>query len=115
MPSRLKIEFQFRVWAHPMDGDPAAVSVWCHELESTQPGTRFASEWVLESFQECDFHEIFELDEDSHWQIIGKATISGSFDYFGEYDEDLDIIEYEKVQVPDRFFKGMLPIEGEPH
>jgi len=104
------VEFLFRVWVHPEDGDPPDVEVWWQGLESANHTQRFVSDWVYESFGEYfDFREQFDLDKSKHWQVVGKATIKGSYDSHLEYDETIDIEEFEKVEVPQSYFDGMMP------
>tara|TARA_R110000868_G_scaffold45841_4_gene151811 strand:- start:354 stop:683 length:330 start_codon:yes stop_codon:yes gene_type:complete len=98
-------EFSFRVWIHPVDGDSADIETWCYELEPTDEKRLSIAEWAKEHLANLDLHNLFELNPDKHWQIIGKATLTGSYDYQGEYDEELDLIEFQKAEVPDRWYK----------
>ena len=101
------VEFCFRVWAHPED--PADIEVWHHGLEPTVIGKHtYFAEWARESLSNEDFHELFKLDKSKHWQIVGKMTLNGSYDYFGEYNEEMDLIEFEKAEVPDGWFDDSL-------
>ena len=105
MPSKGKsYEFFFRVWVHPEDGDPPEIEVWYHGLEETNFKKAMVSEWVYEAMTCEDFHEVFKLDKTKHWQVLGTAKIEGWFDYYGEYDESLEIFDFEKVEVPDSWF-----------
>ena len=54
--TRRKVDFMFRVWVSPLDGDPTEIEVWCHELESTDNNTRSVTDWVREAMSEEDFH-----------------------------------------------------------
>jgi hypothetical protein len=99
--SRLKVEFEFRIWVHPVDGDPPDIEVWYSGLESTKSGSVLVSDWVMESLRNEDFHSLFDLDEDKHWQVFGKGTLQGSYDYFGEYDEEFDVVSFTKEEVPE--------------
>lgn len=99
-----KVEFGFRVWVHPKDGDPADIEVWYQELEPTVPGKRCVSDWARESLCNEDFHKLFDLDEDKHWQVVGKGTLHGSYDYYGDYDEEFNVIEFKKAEVPESWF-----------
>ena len=100
-----RCEFMFRVWVHP--ADPADIEVWYHGIESVDSKSRFVSEWARESLINEDFQELFGLDETKHWQVVGKGVIRGSFDYFGEYDEEFDVIEFEAAEVPESYFGPM--------
>lgn len=96
------VEFEFRIWVHPVDGDPPEIQVWYSGLESTKPGEGLISDWAEESLRCEDLHALFNIapDEDKHWQVFGKGRLSGSYDYQGEYDEEFDLIEYQKEEVP---------------
>lgn len=99
-----KVKFNFRVWVHPEDGDPADIEVWHHELEPTEYGKRSVADWAQESLSCEDFHDLFELEKDKHWQVIGTATIEGYFDCFGDYDEHIYVTEFEKAEVPNSWW-----------
>src|SRR5690242_1667049 len=94
-------EFLFRVWVCPKDGEPPRVEVWFHGIEGSNG--RYVSEWVREAMDNLryEFHDLFELPPEGYWQVVGKATIRGWFDYLGEYDEAVYIIEYTKEKVDD--------------
>lgn len=98
-------EFSFRIWVHPELEDPPEIEVWYHGLEITKPGNCFCSEWALNALYDLQskFWDIFDLDKTKHWQVFGRAVVAGRFDYYGEYDEDVDLIEFEKAEVPDGF------------
>lgn len=98
------VEFLFRVWVHPEDEDPQDVEVFYPELEPLEPGTRLRSEWALDSLQNEDFYDLFDLDKTKHWQVVGKGVVRGSYDYYGDYDEELEVVEYRKCQVPESYF-----------
>lgn len=102
--SSKSVEFFFRVWVHPEDGDPADIETWFHGFESVKPGTRYVSEWARDSLSNEDFNDIFGLDKTRHWQVIGKCRLSGCFDCYGEYDETLDVLDFEKSEVPEEWF-----------
>jgi hypothetical protein len=108
MASRVGVEFGFRVWVHPVDGDPADIEVWYQGLESTESGKGLISDWAMESLRNEDFHDLFGLDGDKHWQVVGKGTLTGWFDYFGEYDEEFSVIEFHKAEVPEKWLYGEL-------
>lgn len=91
----------FRVWVSP--ADPPTIEVWYHGLEQCKPDVRFNSEWFAESFSNEDMHDLFDLDRDAFYQVVGKATLTGYFDYYGDYDESLVIDEFEKCVVPEEF------------
>jgi len=107
-----KVEFGFRVWVHPEDGDPADIEVWFQGLEPTESGKCHVSDWAREILCNEDFHDLFDLDKDKHWQVVGKGTLHGWYDYFGEYDEEFDVIEFEKAEVPETWLYGKeLPLD----
>lgn len=93
-----KAEFCFRCWVHPT-GDPSEIEVWFNGLEETKSDRRFVSEWAKDAMECEDLRAIFDLDDSKHWQVVGKAVVSGEFDYWGEYDEDVTIVEFQKAEV----------------
>lgn len=95
-------EFLFRVWVHP--ADPPDIEIWHHDFEPTESGRRSVAEWAKESLSYVDLHDQFDLDESSHWQVIGKAQIDSWFDLYDDYDEELIILEFKKQQVPEEWF-----------
>lgn len=101
-------EFFFRLWVYPEDSDPADIETWYQGLDPTTPdhGSLSIAEWARNHLQEEDLHELFDLDKDKYWQVVGKGTIYGSFDYFGEYDEEFNVIEFQKEEVPEAWFDG---------
>lgn len=99
-----KVEFNFRVWVHPEDGDQADIEVWYQGFEPTNIREVSVADWARESLGYEDFYRLFDLDRTKHWQVVGKATLRSHNDYYGGYDEDLDIIEFEKAEVPEKWF-----------
>lgn len=90
-----KADFMFRVWLYDKDSDiPAEFEIFFIGLEPDDAG-RTVHQWIRESFSEFDFHESFGLSDDRCWQVLGQATLSGSYSFDGEYDED---IEFEVLQ-----------------
>lgn len=87
--------FYFRIWFHP--DDVPEIETWFQGLECDR--CHNVSNWVQSSFSEEDFEKLFDLDISKHWQIVGTAKIRGSHDYYGEYDEEIDIIEFSKQEV----------------
>jgi hypothetical protein len=90
----------FRVWLYS-SGDPDEIEVWYHGIETTDPHKRFVSEWFRESLSYEDLRDLFGVDHEKSWQIVGEATIEGRYDYYGEYDESIDIIRFEKQEIPE--------------
>jgi hypothetical protein len=104
--------FSFRVWVHPKDGDPPEIEIWYQGLEVIAPEPRFVSEWAKESMGCEDFHSLFNLPDDTEWQVVGVASVHGSFDYWGEYDETLEIESFEKAEVPASWYGSGSVDEG---
>ena len=96
------VEFQFRVWVHP--ADPPDLAVWWYGLEPTKSNAGFVEDWICEALENVDLHERFELDPEKDWQVIGKGTLNGYYDYWGEYEDIRNIDEFEKAEVPASFF-----------
>ena len=92
------VEFCFRIWVMGSD-DPPTVETWYQGLERSNG--RYVSDWAREYLDNEDFYKLFELEKGKWYQIIGKATLRGWFDYWGEYDEEMDLISYEKCEVND--------------
>lgn len=109
--NREQAEFNFRAWVHPEDGDAATVEVWYQGLEPTDLKKVSVADWAQESFYNEDFHALFDLDKTKHWQVVGTGKIRGWYDYFGEYDEELTVDDYEKEEVPAEWFNDMLSLE----
>ena len=97
-------QFEFRIWIYPED--PPDIETWCYELEPTVSLRIGIAEWARESLQCEDFESLFSIKEGEAWQVIGKGEISGSYDYYGEYDEMLDVIEFQKEPIPESHLKG---------
>lgn len=113
-----KIEFGFRVWVHPEDGDPPEIEVWYPALEQTVVGQSLVTDWAQESMSYEDFHSIFALDSTKHWQVVGRAEIRAGHDLWGEYDEELIVLEFEVEEVPEEWGYSGLTLdrggEGNP-
>ena len=92
--------FEFRVWTSKQD--VLEVSVWCYELEPDYTSKISSGrEWAQLFLDDCDFHKLLKIDATKNWQIIGKATIKGKYDVFGEYDENIVIHESRRLEVSD--------------
>lgn len=98
------VEFEFRVWVHPADEDPPEIEVWYPGLEETDGKKGLVSDWVRAAMANEDFAAEFGLDPTKHWQVVGKGRLCGSHSYYGEYDEDLSILEFTKAEVPEPYF-----------
>jgi hypothetical protein len=97
-------KFFFRVELSSKAEDDVRVETWYHGIDISGPSTRSISDWVRDSFSELpqypdDWWEVFELDPNKNWQIVGQAKIQGHTNYWGEYDEHIDILECEKAEV----------------
>lgn len=96
-----RAEFNFRIYVHPEGGDLAEIETWYQGLRDLS--RRSVEEWAQMSLCDQDFYKLFDLDKTKHWQVVGKAIIRGWWS-FDEYDEDIDIIEFEKVEVLESSF-----------
>ena len=94
-------EFLFRVWISPEDGDSPQVETWYPGLEDMAPAGRSVAEWAQQVLTDGDIYELFPVGRDKYWQVVGSARLRGWYDSFGEYDEDLTILEYRADEVPD--------------
>lgn len=94
------VHFYFRIWLDVEDGDPPEIEVWYNDLENTEPGNSFISDWAKETLSYENFYKLFdEVDKNKKWQIVGEARLRGWFDYWGEYDEELNIVSFKKKEV----------------
>lgn len=102
-------DFLFRVkfYAERHDESPD-IEVWHHDFEPTEKDDPCTFDWIYEAMQNEDFEDRLKLDTSKCWQIIGKGRIKGSFSYDGEYDEEIEILEYHKKE-----FEFPYMLEGE--
>lgn len=90
--------------------DVEYIEVWCHELDPIdRMKLRPSEEWVHEHLSElCDrkfFAQLVpEEIRDDNFQVLFDGELSGSRDYYGEYDEDLDIGKVSFQKLPDDWF-----------
>lgn len=91
-------EVQFRVWLR--DGEVERVETWCHDFVPLTAGRRSGDEWAAEHLQSVNWFADCNLDPAKDWQILGRGRLVGETDYWGDYDEQLDLDEYEAVEVP---------------
>lgn len=103
-------EFKFRIYVSPLDGDPPVIAVWYHGLEVNR--SRTVAEWVYESFQDNDHRQDFELAPDKYWQVVGTARLHGAYDWQGEYDETIDILEFQKLEMSEEAFMELSGLNG---
>lgn len=91
--------FEFRLFIDESDRD---LEVWVYEFEIVEAcGKRTVCDWVKESFFDLvDPYEDFKLDEAKPWQVIGRGNITGHYDYVGEYEEHINIIEFKTQELP---------------
>lgn len=92
-------EFEGRVWI--CDGEIAELELWSFELEPDDPSTRPIVEWVREHIEMLgdSFIEELELDPAKNWQAIFKGHIVGSYDYWGEYDEEMYLNDVHSMEL----------------
>lgn len=98
----MKVEFYFRIWIFNDENsddiyEDEEVFVYTLDKFSTA-ATKSSTEWAKYSLCNEDYFQLFGLDDTKNWQIVGKAVLAGG--YVGnEYDETLDIVEYQKTEV----------------
>ena len=102
--------FEFRIWLRPREMCDNEVQVWYYELDPIEPNTRSISDWAYEHITSsiCDLHEFFDVDPEKSWQILGKADITNGWEWIpigDEYDEELNILEVHKLEVPEEWFE----------
>jgi len=101
------VDFKFRVWVNPEMGDPPEIEVWYDGIEPTDCKTGFVSEWAEEAMLNEDFWSLFDLDKEKYWQVVGDARIEGHFDHYGEYDEWVSVLRFEKAEVSEKWVDHM--------
>ena len=67
------------------------VEIFYNHPEVCKKGTRTVTDWIRESIQNEEPHCIWDLDKAKAYQILGKGTLKGWFDYWGEYDEEMKL------------------------
>ena len=97
--------FQCRFYL--IDNQVYEMKCWCYSLDPMTTDRRPDEEWALEHMQGYlpeDLYKMFSLAP-GDWQILLTGVIRGSEDYFGEYDEDMEVEKFEIVSVPEEFAK----------
>ena len=89
--------------------DVEYIEVWCHELDPVdRMKQRPSEEWVHEHLSECDrkfFAQLIpEEKRAGNFQVLFNGELSGQHDYYGEWDEDIDIGEVLYQHLPDDWF-----------
>lgn len=91
---------RFRAWVWPQEECYKEIEVWHHELEPIESGKRSVAEWALDHLSEVvDFHYRFNLDPEKYWQVLGIGELHGWWDYWGEYDEDFTVHDYQVEEI----------------
>lgn len=86
-----------RAWIYDT-GDPAAVSVWEHELEPMEAMRRSGADWALSYFNDLpdsDLREMFNLPEKGNFQVLFSGSMWGERSGYDEpeWDEGFDLDE----------------------
>jgi len=97
-------EFHFRhYWC--VDDSFTEIFVIGFDAAPVLETSRKLSEWALDYFQNLDAVEEFELVEGRFYEIIGRMKVTGSTDYYGEYDEYHEVFDLIKHEVTEEQFK----------
>ena len=105
------MEFKLRVWLTPDHIDQTRFDVWFDGLEDISQGRRPESEWAYEFVNGIDLWDLADLDKSKCYQIYATIRLVGSYDYWGEYDEDFTVLAIDFQEVPESYFIGC-EIEG---
>lgn len=75
------------------------------------PNRRTYDEWANEHLSDYPVDELLDLigvsnDDHGTYQILMKIIMKGWYDSFGEYDEEMNIIEVESQKMTDDWVKG---------
>ncbi len=100
-------EFHARLFV--IDGRYVKTKFWSNEMEPMDCRHRSVDEWAEESVTSHFGPECFDIPTEGNYQALVHAKIVGSFDYQGEYDEDIEVVEVACEQMPDEyadFFRG---------
>lgn len=87
-----------------------SVETLSFEFLPENPSRRTCDEWAKEHLSDYCVDELLRLigvsqDDHSAYQILMKITMKGWYDYFGEYDEEMNIIEIKSQKMSDDWIK----------
>lgn len=102
-----KAKFQARVFL--LGEEAVDLEIWVHELDPMDDEHLPGDEWVEEflSWHDADWYreqcrvEIPAGDV----QLLIQGRLKGWFDYWGEYDEEIEFDEVEFAEVPEDYLK----------
>ena len=96
--------FLFRALLSVDPGDDT-LEIFIPDLEiMASAHDRTAREWAEEAMGVEDLRRAFNLEEGKYYQVYGKATLEGWWDYWGEYDERIDYAECRhREETPESF------------
>lgn len=103
--SSQEVQFKFRIWVYPEDTDRHDAEVWYDEMEIISKTGCTVTKWIMEAMNDIEPRSEFNLVNKSNcYQVFGEARLRGAFDYWGEYDEDLDIDSFTVMEyLPEMF------------
>lgn len=98
--SDFKFPFYFRIIATPQDVEVAIIGKW---LQHTWVGDEYigytSQDWVIDMIRkdEKGFREVFDLDPDKHYEIVGEGVVT-------LHDKKEDSVDYyhtfQKAEIP---------------
>jgi len=83
------------------------LEVWVYELEPLEDTRRRITDWVFEHLFAWEFDmfaDMLDLPGDT-CEVIFKAGIAGYTDYYGDYEEYVDIVEQQSQALPEKWFE----------
>lgn len=101
-------EFWARLWFCDTDGQIQRV-VWDNVLSPVVcPVDMSIEEWASNYIEDWSWEELadrFDIKEPGEWEVVFHGRISGGWcgPPSDEYDEEIDVISYEKQRLPDNF------------
>ncbi len=99
----MNVNFEARLW---INLNSVEYETWSYELEPVDIQHRSTAEWALShldgNFNREDWLEEFKLDGTKCWQVIFKGSLYDWYDCFDEYEEEMDILEFQTIEIPQR-------------
>ena len=89
---------------------------WSYELEPMDGKRIPTSEWArsyCDMLDIEDYRRLFGLEQDKSYQVIFTAKLESYYSGYPicEWDEDMDLIEFKAVEVPQEYEKRYLTLD----
>lgn len=104
-------EVMVRLWLD--QEDIVDIQTFAYEFDPESRTTCSDAEWVGHHFSQClngsDIYELLDIKEKGVYQILMKVTIRGFYSGWevAEYDEELDVKEFQFKKMPDDWFSAL--------